>query len=143
MKTDLRQRVSKLKPGLQNVLDKGFYEQVAEVCGSKIKLHILTKGEEIEISRVAGAYSGPQDLITREHAKQVEHLAHAVSEVNDVCFENLEESREFFFLMSKPMMDAYIKAYQEIVPSGDELVKKLGEELKNSQRSPETAVSGK
>lgn len=138
MKKDLSKKVAGLRQGLQVLLDKGFYETTVQVCDFKATMHILTDGEEILISQALKDV----DFVTREKMRVVEFLAHAVSQVGDMAFETLEEARDFFSLCTEPLRNEFAKAYQSIVPKGEEQIKALMGELKNSPGVQMASASG-
>lgn len=127
MKADLKKAIVDMKPGLQAILDKGFYEKVVDVCGYKVEMHILTKGEEAEVSKAVGSL----DMITREYQRQIEHMAHATSKVGDTAFDSIEEARKFFNTMSNTMFSAFIDAYNDLLPKSKEEIIALGQAIKN------------
>lgn len=138
MKKELSKDAATLRQGLQSLLDKGFYEESVQVLDFKAVMHILTDGEEVEVSVALRDC----DLITREKQRVIEFLSHAVSEVNGISFEDLPEARKFFSLCTAPFREAFIKSYHTIVPKGEAQLKQLGVELKNSQGPEKASVSG-
>jgi hypothetical protein len=138
MKEDIQGLVDKLQPALKSILDRGFYEEEVLIGQDKVLIHKLTKGEKVSASEA----SGSADLITREHKREIEILAHAVSQINGVKFKNHQEAVNFFFALDEDVFEVWYELYNGLQAKTKEAVLALRESLKNLQKDQKDAVSG-
>lgn len=141
MKKELEDLVLKFQPGLQTILNNGFYEADEIVLGTPCTIHVLTKREIADSSLRAGQMAG-NDLITRQHFLNVWLMSHAVSVVGGIRFQDITEAFDFFSTMSDVMFEQWLKKYNELVPKGDLQVKALVTAVKNSPGAQMDGDSG-